>query len=107
MRDNQAMELSTEEEQRAVQTTVKTGHATFHHGLLVHSSPPNRSFDPGRRRCGFIAHYITPEAVLRPMDYANEYEEDLRRPILIEGKDNFGQMKYTSLEDVYANTTKV
>ena len=108
LQDNQAIELSMEEEQRVIQTTVKAGQATFHHGLLVHSSPPNRSFNPGRRRCAFSATYITPQTVFEPMHYTNQYQEDWRRPILVNGKDDCGKLKYTTtLEDVYANTTKL
>ena len=94
LQDNQAIELTEPELQRVVQSTLVAGQATFHHGLLVHSSPPNRS--TGRRRCGLTVQYVTTEAIFEPMDYINSYEEDWRKPVLVSGEDNYGRLKYTT-----------
>ena len=96
LQDNQAIELDSKDAKRVIQTTLSAGQATFHHGLLVHSSPPNRSCNPGRRRCSLTLQYITPKATFHPMDYNNPYEEDWRKPILVSGEDRFDQIKYTT-----------
>ena len=94
LQDNQAIELTEPELQRVVQSNLLAGQATFHHGLLVHSSPPNRSL--GRRRCGLTVQYVTTEAIFEPMNYINSYEEDWRKPVLVAGEDNYGRLKYTT-----------
>ena len=103
LQDNQAIELDPKDLDQIKQTSLLAGQATFHHGLLVHSSAPNKSYNPGRRRCGLTVQYITPNVTFHPMDYNNSYEEDWRKPILVTGEDNFGQIKYTTtLKQLYA-----
>lgn len=103
LQDNQAIELESKDGKRVIQTKLSAGQATFHHGLLVHSSPPNKSYNPGRRRCSLTVQYVTPKATFQPMDYNNPYEEDWRKPILVSGEDRIGHIKYTtSIMQLYA-----
>ena len=87
---------------RAIQTSLLAGQATFHHGLLVHSSPPNKSLN--RRRCGLTAKYVSAKSFFKPNDPHGLYEEDWRTPVLVSGEDCSGQIKYaTTLEKIYAH----
>ena len=79
---------------RAVQTSLLAGQATFHHGLLVHSSPPNKSLN--RRRCGLTAQYVSATSSFKPNYRPGSYEEDWRTPVLISGDDRSGQIKYAT-----------
>ena len=79
---------------RAVQTSLLAGQATFHHGLLVHSSPSNKSLN--RRRCGLTAQYVSAKSSFKPNYHHGLYEEDWRTPVLISGEDRSGQIKYAT-----------
>ena len=94
LQDNQAIKLDTKDLKKVIHTNLQAGQATFHHGLLVHSSPPNRS--AGRRRCGLTVQYVTPKSTFEPMGYNNAYEDDWRKPVLVAGDDIFGRIKYTT-----------
>ena len=79
---------------KVIHTNLQAGQATFHRGLLVHSSPSNRS--AGRRRCGLTAQYVTQKSTSLSMGYNNAYEDDWRKPVLVAGEDRFERINYTS-----------
>lgn len=91
LQDNQHIHLDEKQQELLVQSNLKPGQASFHNGLLVHGSHPNYS---SQRRSGLVAMYTTPEVTFSKMDYDNEYEEDFRVPVLVEGKDKFGNINY-------------
>jgi len=100
LQDNQDIALTDEEKQRLVQSDLQPGQASIHSGLTVHFSPPNQS---DKRRAGLQIVFVTPEARLGPMGYANAYKDDWRKPILVKGEDKFGHLKYwTSVEELLA-----
>ena len=80
--------LTDEEVAKAVDLELKAGEMSLHHGMLAHSSQPNRS---SRRRCGLVMRYIPPtvkQAVLNSL--GNRY-----RAVLVRGEDrehNFGEI---------------
>merc|ERR1712038_258641 len=100
LQDNQDIALTDEEKQRLVQSDLQPGQASIHSGLTVHFSPPNQS---DKRRAGLQIVFVTPEARLGPMGYANAYKDDWRKPILVRGEDKFGHLKYwTSVDKLLA-----
>ena len=54
---NQAVPAELVDEARAVSVPLRAGQMSLHHGLLLHSSLPNRS---NRRRCGLTLRYVPP-----------------------------------------------
>jgi len=54
---NQAVPPELVDEARAVSVPLRAGQMSLHHGLLLHSSLPNRS---NRRRCGLTLRYVPP-----------------------------------------------
>ncbi len=85
---NQEVPVTDEEATRAVDLELKAGEMSLHHGMLAHSSQPNRS---SRRRCGLVMRYIPPtvkQVVLNSL--GNRY-----RAVLVRGEDrehNFGDI---------------
>jgi len=67
------------DEEAAVPVTLRPGELSLHHGLLLHSSAPNRSAE---RRIGFTMNFIRPSNRQRvaARDYA----------MLLRGQDAFG-----------------
>lgn len=68
---------------KAVDLPLRAGMASFHHGLLIHGSNPNRS---NRRRCGLTIRFTTP-------DVAPDRENPSAvkwRPHLVRGQDRYG-----------------
>ena len=68
---------------------LSAGKASFHHGWLVHGSPPNYS---NQRRCGLTANFIDLKTKVAGYSYEGE---DTRKPIIIEGNTDIDrQTKY-------------
>lgn len=65
-----------------VDIELRAGQMSVHHGLLVHSSNPNRST---RRRCGLVVRYISPAIRQVSTDSYGRYHE----PVLIRGHDRY------------------
>lgn len=54
---NQEVDAGLVDESRAVSLPLRAGQMSLHHGVLLHSSHPNRST---RRRCGLTLRYVPP-----------------------------------------------
>ena len=76
---NQEVELSDEEEKKAVDFILKAGEISLHDGSMIHGSLPNRS---KRRRCGLTLRFI-PAHVRQVSE--NSVGKDWR-PILMRGE---------------------
>ena len=81
-------EVSTElfDERAATPLELKAGQMSIHHSMLLHASQPNRS---ERRRCGFIARYITPDIAPEGTNSRGE----TWNPILLRGSDRYGHFE--------------
>ena len=81
----QEIKLSKEEEQQAIDCTLKAGEISLHDGMLVHGSLPNRST---RRRCGLTLRYIPTN--VKPVAAGPLGTDWKWRAILVRGEDNEG-----------------
>jgi len=83
---NQEVPVSEDDEAKADNLILDAGYMSIHHGMLVHSSQPNRST---RRRCGLVLRYTSPVVKqVRPNSVGARYQA-----VLVRGKDrpgNFG-----------------
>ncbi len=65
--------------------------------MMIHGSPVNSS---SGRRLGFTCQFITPRVHFRPMEYSPEItSNDFRRPVLVQGEDSVGSIKYAKTKD--------
>lgn len=71
------------DEDRTVDVELRPGEASFHHGLLLHASAPNRSAE---RRIGMAINYIAPHVMQRVA------AEDFAVPV--RGEDRFGHFRH-------------
>ena len=84
---DQEIESSLFDESSAVDFILKAGHASIHHGELIHGSNANCS---NRRRCGMTIRFTTP--IVKPvLDGPNPFRD---KPILVCGEDRFGHFIY-------------
>ena len=75
----------TIDESKVVHVELAPGQASFHNGMLLHASAPNRSDD---RRIGLVVNYIAPHVrqTVAKKDYA----------MLVRGEDRFGHFEHVS-----------
>lgn len=92
LNENQDMKIPSNWRQNIVQSQLKPGQCTFHDGMLVHGSKPSLN----RRRVGLTAQYCQPSVKMVEMSYTKTiaFEDDFRKPVLVEGRDVFGKLKY-------------
>lgn len=86
---NQEIPVTEAEEGRAVDMPLQAGEASFHDGLLIHGSLPNRS---DRRRCGLTLRYV-PTHVRQMMDNSHGRRWNA---ILVHGEDRYGNFPTSS-----------
>jgi len=79
---NQAVPAELVDERRAVSLPLRAGQMSLHHGVLLHSSLPNRST---RRRCGLTLRYVPPSvAQVEPNSLGQRW-----RAIVVRGVDRY------------------
>jgi len=93
LKDNQDIQLTSEQKSALVQSDLLPGQASIHHGLTVHLSPPNTSTT---RRAGLQIQFVTPVVELGELLYDNVYKPDFRQPVLVRGEDRMGRLRYTA-----------
>lgn len=81
---NQEIRVTESEESGAVDLPLRAGEVSFHDGLLIHGSLPNRS---NRRRCGLTLRYV-PTYVQQTTDNSVGRRWNAT---LVRGEDKFGQ----------------
>ena len=63
------MESISEGLKKVIQMNLLPGQTTFHHGLLINLSPPNKKFGPLRY---VTVQYVTPKDAFQQLEYNNQ-----------------------------------
>lgn len=80
---NQSIPLELVDIASALPCPVKAGQSSFHDGLLIHGSEPNKS---ARRRCGYVIRYVATSA--KPIQDP-EKPRTFPSTVLVSGQDDY------------------